>query len=168
MKKDRFIALVLILTFNIIGWILFFVYTKSMAPLNIGCIDIEKVYVDFEMTKEANNRYLKKTKKMRHQIDSLDRIIKNPVLRGDATKLSSTSDESNKLIKSVTMIKNELESQVWKRLNQYIDQFAIKREFDLIVRSGFGDDIFYTNNQLNITNEIVDFVNNKYLGNADF
>lgn len=54
--------------------------------------------------------------------------------------------------------------KIWKRLYSYIDEFSSQKKYKLIIGSEKKEDVLYSDEELNITKELINFVNSKYEG----
>lgn len=98
------------------------------------------------------------------KIDSLYSKIQN-----------SNSEEQKILMKEYVVLKQNFEQynqqfafeesqKIWKRLDSYISDFSSEKKYKLIIGSEKKGDVLYGDEKLDITNELINFVNSKYEG----
>jgi outer membrane protein len=66
-------------------------------------------------------------------------------------------EEKNKQIKS-------MDFQIWNQLNTYVAEYGKENNLDIIIASSGDGNVMYVNEKNNITDKVVQYVNNKYKG----
>ena len=54
--------------------------------------------------------------------------------------------------------------KIWKRLHSYVEEFSATKNYKLIIGSEKKQDVLYADPNVNITNELINYVNSKYEG----
>lgn len=58
----------------------------------------------------------------------------------------------------------EESAKIWKRISSYIKEYAEQNAYDIILGSDQNQTVLYSNEQHNITKEVLVFINTKYEG----
>ena len=123
-----------------------------------------KLFDGFNMSKEMKKVGERQFNAQKLKIDSLYFKIQN-----------SNADQQKVLMKEYVVLKQNFEQnnqqfafeesqKIWKRLNSYINDFSSEKKYKLIIGSEKKGDVLYGDEKLDITNEIINFVNSKYEG----
>jgi len=123
------------------------------------------------LTKEMDKRYMKLANKNQITIDSLERgllTLKNNRSNLNASVFSARVNQilamQNKIKENNNQIREELESQIWKQLNEYIDQYGAYKQLDIVMGNIGNGSLLYNRRELDVTEEMIVFVNKKYKG----
>ena len=162
------ILLALMLGFMVWGyWDLNHKINKPTAVINM-----EELYRSFDMTKTMEKKYVNVTRERGKAIDSLNTIIQtlqsgesnsaNPVLVNQ--KLQAAAYSQVNLQQETETMKLELEQQIWNQLNQYLYEFGQEEKHAIILGALGHGNVIYVEKSVDITDEAIEFVNNKYQG----
>lgn len=139
-------------------------------------VDNKVVYIDnvvlfskFNMTKDIKTIEEKKLKKFRKEIDSLYAIYQNIKNKkgAKAKSLEGQLDAAGKKIHETqeNYTKN-LTQQVWNRLNNYIEEYAKKNNYEIILGTQGNGTIMYAKSIRDVTNAVLQFCNTSYEGKS--
>jgi outer membrane protein len=156
----------------IIGFAILLRKSEIEEVTSVKSADLEKVFSDFEMTKEMDEKYKSKTSIMSTEIDSLDKIIlrlqqKTQRIPADIEVKSNIKVlEYNRsiLLESVADIKVEFEGQIWNRLEIMIKDYSQENNLTLLVSNNNDRNILFTKGSIDITEDLIYYVNQKYRG----
>ena len=164
MQKDK--KHILLIFNTIISSIAFLVIILHLffSKNEIVYVDNMKLFDGFNMSKEMKKVGERQFNAQKLKIDSLYFKIQN-----------SNADQQKVLMKEYVVLKQNFEQnnqqfafeesqKIWKRLNSYINDFSSEKKYKLIIGSEKKGDVLYGDEKLDITNEIINFVNSKYEG----
>lgn len=144
--------------------VVFLAYHVFFAVPEVVYVDNLQLFDGFQMTKEMKKAGELQFTAQKLQIDSLYKKIQ-----------LSKPEEQQILMKEYVNMKEYLDNttqqyafeesqKIWKRLESYINDFTKEKNYKLIVGSSQKQDVLYADPKLNITNELIDYVNLKYEG----
>lgn len=61
-------------------------------------------------------------------------------------------------------LRDQVSQQVWNRLNVYIKEYGLKNDFTYIFGTQGGGNVMYAKEALDVTEELLEYVNAKYEG----
>jgi len=130
-------------------------------------VDNIQLFNGFNMTKDIK---LIEEKKMNHKAKQLDSLYKMLQL-----EKNQKSNQSKRLVMEINNqrdelqgiqenYKNNLSQDVWNRLNSYIAEYSENHEIEIVFGTNGNGNVMYAEKGIDITNEILEFSNNKYEG----
>lgn len=145
-----------------------FCILDKKQSLDVAVVDMEEMFRSFEMTKEVNGKYTQLVKQHDLKLDSLNKVMtsvhKDPSTNDRVQASNLLALKIKKIQESKDQVKYELEQQIWNQLNQYLGEFGALEKYDLIHGSMNGGELIYVNSTLDVTDEVLMFINNKYNG----
>lgn len=151
------------------------VYHFCFTP-RVAFVDIPKVFNNFEMKKEMQEKY-KKTEMIRKgKTDTLSfnlqvlsgKLRKDPqnkelmeefdLRRQEFFKMKSQLEEDN------AALSNEYDKQILGQMSQYIIDYGKQKHYDFIYGTEGNGSIMFASEGYNISEEVITFINNKYKG----
>lgn len=144
--------------------VIFFLYVYKPS-LNIYVVDNKKLFEGFRMTKEIQKQGEHFLKLQKVKLDSLN----------IALALTNNAISKMSLQEAIVLEKNNIEvfntnfnvtetEKIWKRINGYIQEYAKLKEYDLIIGSQLQGDIHYVDAKMDITTDLINYINKKYEG----
>lgn len=152
------------------------IYVKTSVP-KTGFVSTPELYNEFSLTKELQSK-LGNVKQMRQQVldsikielqvignrlqqvkiknDSL--VSKFEMLRQKYVMKERQFSEENQLLEQ------EHSDQVWKQLNQYVNDYGDKNGFAYIYGASGNGSLMHADKGLNLTDELIKYVNERYKG----
>ena len=138
----------------------------SKIGKKVAVVDLQEMYASFDLTKQIDRKYQAISKERDIEIDSLTAILQ---------QIEKEEYEDQVLIKNIYQkiqfaqlqkedTKVELEQQIWTQLNQYLNDFGEQTDFALIHGSMNRGDIIYAEDPIDITEEVINYINLKYQG----
>ncbi len=140
-------------------------------------VDSSRVFSDFKMTQELNTR-LSNTQETRQVIlDSLELRVRQLSIQQNArpadlelqASLGQAVEElrfkSDRFQEDNQRQLQTYQDQIWKQLNQYIGDFREMNGYAYVLGATGSGNLMAANPSLDITNEIIAFVNQRYEGN---
>lgn len=143
---------------------------KKINTSPTAVIDLESLYLSFDMTKELERKYLNLSKERNLTIDSLGRAIKLLQQQSDieaqqaVQKMQVTAYQHNTLKQQNETMKLELEQQIWTQLNQYLQEFGTQQNYPVVLGAKGDGNIIYAASTIDITEQAIEFINQKYRG----
>ena len=137
-------------------------------------------YVDFQMILNKSNigkRYMKKLEpkkrraegqinKINAQMKKLFKELQSPVLSDNVKKqkygkLQKLDMQRKQIFLSFQKEKMKVERELVGKIAKVIKEYAEKNRFDLILTGGFERGILYIGNSINITQDLLNYINKK-------
>ncbi len=164
MEKDKKTILLIVSGFTSIIVVSYMVWLTFLSAPEVVYVDNVKLFDGFYMTKEMKKIGESQFNFQKSKIDSLYTKIQK-----------SNPAEQQVLMKEYVALKGNLEQfnrqfayeetqKIWERLNSYINEFSAEKKYKLIIGSEKKGDVLYADEEVNITNELVNYVNSKYEG----
>ena len=151
------------------------VYHTSFRA-KVAYVDVPKVFNGFEMKKEFQEKY-KKTEGLRKRVlDSLSfdlqllakKLNANPkeqaLINEFDMKREQFFKQKNQAGEDNAALSAQYDKQILEQMSQYIMDFGKKNNYDLILGADGNGTLMYANEKMNISDEIIVFINNKYKG----
>ncbi len=173
MTKTGIIVNIIMVTVVALGT---FFYFKS-AEKRIAYVKITKLYDEFVMKKELSGKYENIQKTRQNFLDSLElelRLIGKKIENTDkpdqGTIAEFESRKENYLMKKKqfeednTATVNQYTEQIMKQLNQYVEVYGKEQHYTYILGADGSGVIMHADESLDITDELVKYVNLKYKG----
>lgn len=143
-------------------------------------VELKKVFDGFQMKSDLERKY-KDTEKLRARIlDSLSINLKvmskhfNEI--GDKRKITDSEWEQYNYRKEELMnlsrkyqeenlnLSQQYDKQILERMTQYVIEFGKQHDYDMIYGADGNGTLMYARQENNISDEIIEFINNKYRG----
>lgn len=125
-------------------------------------VDLSIVFKNFEMSMELDKKYHNYVADKSIILDSLD------VVRMELFSQGQSSESIDIYIldiqSSLVKVKDQFDEQIWNQLNQYLLDYGKLNNYRFIFGAQGNGNMVYAKENLNVTEEVVDFVNFKYKG----
>lgn len=138
-------------------------------------VENETLFSEFELTRVYEIKLDKIKQERQSVLDSLELRI-----RTEQTVLSENSDETEILAYKQMVLEYEAANQrfeqqnqslmaqyddiIWKQLNAYVTSYGEEKGYQMILGVSGKGNVMYANGSLNVTEELIDYVNEKYEG----
>ena len=164
------------LTIGLIGVIAYLGFQHT-SQRKVGYILIKELYTGFEMKKEMEKKYLAVKQQRDKSLDSAKFEI-NKLLRkieAEKGKNKTEQEEFEKKREAFLQMKNYFEEenmklsrsfdeQIITQLNQYVKDYGVQEHYDLLFGNDGNGSLMYATEDLNKTEEVLKFINQKYSG----
>lgn len=154
-----FVNVLLILLIGCCAWYFF------NAEQKIVFVNGDKVFQEFYMTKDIENVGTNKVKQMKADIDSvyvkLSKETQSNIKEALVRELSLRNEELD-VFQRDYVISNE--QKIWDRMKMYSKKFSEERKIDLIIGAQHKGDILYGKETIDMTEELLKYINEKYEG----
>ncbi|RXR21245.1 OmpH family outer membrane protein [Flavobacterium amnicola] len=144
--------------------VLLFIFQFLFHKPDVVYVDNIQLFDGFNMTKEMKKIGENQFNTQKTKIDSLYVTIQksNPaqqqILMKEYVALKENLEQFNQ------QFAYEETEKIWKRLHSYVDEFSGENNYKLIIGAEKKQDILYADPSVNITNELINYVNSKYEG----
>lgn len=158
-----------LVVFLLISMIALSVQVLNPKKLEIVYVDNIELFNGFNMSKDLakiNNQKITGQKKKLDSLYAIYTIFKEQKNEEKQLELErQLRKEDQELRKINEHFSKEVSQQVWNRLNQYIKEYGQQNELKIILGTQGNGNIMYTEEGINITTEVLHYVNTKYEGN---
>lgn len=144
--------------------LLFILFQTFFATADIVYVDNIKLFDGFNMTKEMKKIGETQFNSQKAQIDSLYIKIQKSAPAEQQTLMKEYITRKESLTQFNQEFAFEESRKIWKRLEGYIGEFSKEKNYSLIVGSEKKQDVLYASDEVDITNELINYVNSKYEG----
>lgn len=132
----------------------------------IAVVDAVKLFDQFNMKKELEDKEKVRLERIKKQVDSAESLLQ-------MAQASKNEDEVKKqayawnymklqLEKEFKQGNQEINTQVWKRLNPILDEFGKSKGMHVIIGANGMGSVLYNDVEYDLTPEAVKFANKKY------
>ncbi len=163
--KNKFIL-------SALGLLLILVVCSSFYYINnherIGYVKLSDVYKRFDMRVEMEGQYKKVEAIRKNLIDSMEFQAIKVQASGDNAKYQIVVNEYIRKRKELEQANETLlqqyEEQVWNQINSYCQEFGKVEKYDYILGAQGSGTLMYANKNNEITEDLIDYINNMYHG----
>jgi len=135
-------------------------------PQKIVFMENAKVFEEFAMKSEYDGRMEKELSRESAELDSLKRFIQTNARTFDKDQLVVLQQQYYSLEQKFNQRFQELSTKFTKevndRLNEYIKEYAESKGYDLILGSAGQGNVMYIKDDMNITEDLIKYVNKKF------
>lgn len=141
-------------------------WLESRRFKKIAVVDAVKLFDRFNMKKELEANEKAKLQAISKQVDSIANQL-------ELARASRNEDEVKKMTYGYNYMKTNLENefrqgnrdineQVWKRLNPVVEEYGKMKGLHVIIGANGMGSVLYNDEYLDLTEDIIKYVNNKY------
>jgi outer membrane protein len=149
----------------------------SCSEKKLGYVDINKLYESFEYKKKLTKEY-ETVKSARQRItDSLEMLLNQTASEIERTKNFSLETEkkfeqqkkdfyqlSRQYDEDNAVLLTSYDDKIISQLNAYIKEYGKSNAYDLLVGADKKGSILYGDEKIDVTDELVEYVNKRYSG----
>lgn len=140
-------------------------------------VNTTSLYDGFALKKELEEKYSKVQLARQNLLDSIKYKIQYISLKGPAM-----SEQEKQLVNDLqrsylykekefsdenAVTAQQYSEQIWKQINQFVDDYGKKNNYDLILGATGQGNIMFAKQQDDITKEVTDYINRRYSGAKD-
>ena len=166
MKKNTQTILIIINIILILLSSLFIIKNFTTASTKTVYVDSVKLFDSFAMTKEMKRAGEKEFNSRKSTLDNMYAALQSP---------SISAAQKEQLMQQFIKGKEELEqfnqtfaaeqtAKIWSRIRSYTSEFSKEKNYQLIVGSDNKQTILFANENIDITNDLLTYLNKKYEG----
>lgn len=132
---------------------------SSCSMKKSGYVDMFKLVQEFELQKEYSEEAKREIDREKSMIDS---IIYTVQLRDPSSSENVKNELYAALYKKTEERNKEIEKMLWKRLNPYVADFGKEKGYSFIYGANGTGNVLYADESLNVTDELIKYVNKRY------
>lgn len=156
---------------------------KGMPSEGIVYVNIDTIIYNFQMFSDRSNDLMASQKKAEAELNSkgttyqknvadyTDKANKGLITRATATQMEAALTQqqqdlvtlSNTLQANLTEEESVMNRQVLEYIIKYLEEFKLQYNYQYILAKSFGSVILYSDTSLDITKQVLEGVNKKYL-----
>jgi outer membrane protein len=172
--------LITVLTSALISILTLFIYRLNFTS-RTAYIDIRKVFDNFQMKAELEGKYRQTQKERTKILDSLSinlKVMSKHLQEQEVQKRSPSQDEiyqfeymrerylklREQFEEDNTSLTQKYDSQILTQLTQYVTEYGRLKGYDYIFGADGNGSLMYSKESLDISAEVILFINNKYKG----
>lgn len=146
--------------------LLFVGYREFFSGHEVAYVDNQKLFDEFNMTKEMKRIGEKEFNTKKKELDSLYTIIQSDGLpQSDKETLTKAFIEKRENFEAFNQTFAQQESaKIWKRINGYVAEFGNDNNYKIIIGSETKRDVLFAKESINITPDLITYINKKYEG----
>lgn len=151
-----------VITVLFIAVMFLFFYSKTAS---VVYVNNKKLFDDFRMTKEiklSGEKLVQEKQKELQLVYEKLQAVKNPnekaLLANEFEKKRSDLEMFNQTYGA------EQTEKIWERINSYSVEFSKSKNYKLIIGSESNRSLIYGDESLDVTNDLLKFINKKYEG----
>ena len=153
MNKNSIITVLMSVVLSIISC---FIIVLWKAPKKQAYIENYKVYESFKAKKELEAQLLNLKSANKMRLDSIRLLVKDEqtelYYRQQALQIEQEEEEAAL----------KYNTQIWNQLNSYVQEYGKANSYDFIQGATGSGSMMYAREDLDITDEIIEYVNKKY------
>jgi outer membrane protein len=150
-------------------------YTLLKKERKTGFIQLGKVYSEFELSKNLNAQFKSTATNRKNYLDSLEFQVKNIYQQASNTndkQLIETFEQAQRhyqyqkeqIENTVSKLEEQYNDQIWTQINEYVKEYGKEKGYDYIFGAEGSGTIMYSTEAEDLTEEMIQFLNNKYQG----
>lgn len=178
MKGNRIVYMALLL--SMVSLILTgFTLWKSVRQKKHVYVELQRVFTEFEMSKTYNKKLESTAMARKNILDSMEVNLKATSRMLQTANIKSgpkaesflydreTYTEKHKQFEEDNKaLQEKYNAEVTKQLNQYVKDYGEKKNYDIIYGAEGSGVLMYVKDDLNITDDLIKYVNERYKGNS--
>lgn len=127
-------------------------------------VDNTKLFEGFNMTKEMKKIGELEFKNKQNQLDSIYAKINTPEYANNREFQNYFFKKREELEEATRVYASQETQKIWQRLRGYLKDYAQTKNYEMIIGSSSNEQVLYSSENLDITEEVLIFVNNSYEG----
>jgi outer membrane protein len=148
----------------ITGYIVFHL-AESMNK-KIAVIDAVQLFNDYHMKKELEGKEKARLEMMSKQVDSVSNQLRMAQAMKNETEVKRLAEGYNylkaRLQNEYTQGNQEINEEVWKRLNPVLQEYGKKKNFHLIIGANGMGTVLYNDDYYDATKDVIKYANKRY------
>ncbi len=167
-------ALILLIQVQV-AWLWF---TQNSDRDQVAVADMKRVFDEFELTEELQGKIQEIDRRQKIVLDSLETEVR---IRRDQYAEATDDDKRNieaemqeiglvyrqreeRFQKGMKRAIDTYDEQIWTQLNAYIEQYGQENQMQVILGNTDGRNVPYVGDTRDITDELIAYLNDRYLG----
>lgn len=154
---------------NLLGLVIvagILIYSQFSPKNKIVYVNSMELFEQFKMTKELKRTGEKQFNEQKIVVEGLYNQLQDSSITEDQKKviMQEFMQRKEALEAFNQNFATEESAKIWKRISSYIKEYAEQNAYDIILGSDQNQTVLYSNEQHNITKEVLVFINTKYEG----
>ncbi|HBH23992.1 MAG TPA: hypothetical protein DDY13_11285 [Cytophagales bacterium] len=140
-----------------------FGYWLHLRDRKIVYFNNQALFEAFYGTKYYEQKLMEEENAMKMELDSLQRVISD--MENDteiASAIEKFRNRKQKLEAGYQKLSGNYTDQLWNQINGYVSEFGEENEYTYILGATGNGTLMYAGENLNITKELIEYINNKY------
>jgi outer membrane protein len=164
--KTRLNLFLLINTVLFLILIIVLAFRFLVSKPEIVYVDNNKLFDGFNMTKEMKHLGEKEFNTRKQSVDSLYTKVQSPSISNADKKIVMQQfiQAKDALEQFNQNFASEQSVKIWSRIHGYVDEFSKEKKYQLIIGSESKQSILHADEKVEITNELLNYINKKYEG----
>jgi outer membrane protein len=144
-------------------------------PAKVVYVNMDELFNGFQMKKELENDFISRSNQIQKRIETLQIKITNfkeevnqkiSANYVDSLNRANTQlSELNRQFQEEYMpLKEQYDAQIQNQLLNYMKEFGKANDYDLVITNLNGRTVIFGSDDVNVTTEALEFVNQKYAG----
>jgi outer membrane protein len=144
-------------------------------PAKVVYVNMDELFNGFQMKKELENDFISRSNQIQKRIETLQIKITNfkeevnqkiSANYVDSLNRANTQlSELNRQFQEEYMpLKEQYDAQIQNQLLNYMKEFGKANDYDLVITNLNGSTVIFGSDDVNVTAEALEFVNQKYAG----
>lgn len=160
LKTLTFVNLIVILL--IIGFLLF---DKIYTDEKIVYVDNQKLFDNFQMTKDLKKIGETEFNLRKKEIDSLYLIVQGNLGESEKESLMKLLISKREEFDYFNQTYASSEAmKIWNRIDSYVVKFSEEKKYKIIIGANSKRDVLYVDKKIDVTQELTEYINKKYEG----
>lgn len=165
---------IIFLSLGVLGWMS---YSNSNGNQRIAYMDVTRVFNEFNLKKELQKKYTSHMASQKKIIDSLGFMVQRMgmdlenAIKPDSVKMNRFMLKRKQYMTLVReydeqdkQLNSQYDGQIFAQMNEYIKEYGAENDFDLILGSMGNGNIMQGSERMDVTSDVVKFINEKYEG----
>jgi len=135
------------------------------TPTQNAFVDLVYLYKEFNYTKERSVVFNEKTRPLNLKLDTINMQLGYLMAQDTENDLEYTSflvSYRDSLNTYAENLKAEYDTEIWSRINTYVQSFGKQNNYSMIFGGAGNGSIMYTDSTINITQDVLNYMNEKY------
>lgn len=152
---------------------------KSLGQKKHVYVELQKVFTEFEMSKMYAEKIKSVTSARKNILDSMEVNLKataralqtaniksGPKAEAFVYDKQSYVEKRKQFDEDNQALQQQYNGEVTKQLNQYVKDYGEKKGYDIIYGAEGSGVLMYVKDDLNISDDLIKYVNERYKGNS--
>lgn len=132
---------------------------------DIAFVNNKKLFDAFQMTKEIKKSGEKQIQVKQNELKFIYEKVQMTTDIKEREALERVLEQKeNDLEVFNQMYSKEQTEKIWNRINGYTKDFFKTKEYKIIIGSETNRDVIYADQSIDVTNDLINFINKKYEG----
>lgn len=136
-------------------------------------VELAKLFDEFEYTKDLKKEINQVNEKRKFVLDSIAQNLeieykkypnKSNVDDDFKRKVEEFKELKYRFKSSEEEISKSYDEKIYKQINQYVKEYGELNHYSLILGANGSGNVMYADSTMNITSNLIDFINKKYKG----